>query len=117
MPIYEYRCESCAEHVEKLQKISDAPLKDCPACGKAALKKLVSASSFRLKGSGWYETDFKNKKKPTSTADESDKASGGKEEGKSDKDGKESNQGKDAKTRGSDKSGGKEGTARKTGAD
>jgi putative FmdB family regulatory protein len=62
MPIYEYRCESCGETLEKIQKFSDAPLTDCPACGKSTLKKLVSASSFRLKGSGWYETDFKTKK-------------------------------------------------------
>ena len=62
MPIYEYRCESCGETLEKIQKFSDAPLTDCPACGKSTLKKLVSASSFRLKGSGWYETDFKAKK-------------------------------------------------------
>lgn len=62
MPIYEYQCESCGETLEKIQKFSDAPLTDCPACGKSTLKKLVSASSFRLKGSGWYETDFKTKK-------------------------------------------------------
>jgi len=62
MPIYEYRCESCNEELEKIQKFSDPPLTDCPACGKATLKKLVSASSFRLKGTGWYETDFKDKK-------------------------------------------------------
>jgi len=66
MPIYEYRCESCGAELEKIQKLSDAPLTDCPSCGKAELKKLVSASSFRLKGSGWYETDFKNKSKPSS---------------------------------------------------
>lgn len=64
MPIYEYRCESCGATLEKIRKFSDPPLTDCPACGKSTLKKLVSASSFRLKGSGWYETDFKNKKKP-----------------------------------------------------
>lgn len=64
MPIYEYRCESCGEALERIRKFSDPPLTDCPACGKPTLKKLVSASSFRLKGSGWYETDFKNKKKP-----------------------------------------------------
>lgn len=63
MPIYEYRCESCGKELEKIQKFSDPPLTDCPDCGKPSLKKLVSASSFRLKGSGWYETDFKNKKK------------------------------------------------------
>jgi putative FmdB family regulatory protein len=59
MPIYEYQCEACGHRLEKLQKIADDPLKDCPACGKAELKKLVSAAAFRLKGGGWYETDFK----------------------------------------------------------
>lgn len=59
MPIYEYQCEACGHRLEKLQKIADDPLKDCPACEKPALKKLVSAAAFRLKGGGWYETDFK----------------------------------------------------------
>lgn len=63
MPIYEYRCNSCGAELEKLQKISDSPLVQCPECGKDTLVKLVSASSFRLKGSGWYETDFKTGKK------------------------------------------------------
>jgi len=63
MPIYEYRCAECGHEMEKLQKISDAPLTDCPACGKPALQKLVSAAGFRLKGGGWYETDFKSGKK------------------------------------------------------
>src|SRR5690606_41674312 len=76
MPIYEYRCESCGAEVEKLQKISDPPLKDCPACGKAALAKRVSAASFRLKGSGWYETDFKTGKKKA-LADAGGDAGGG----------------------------------------
>ena len=64
MPIYEYQCQACDEQIEALQKISDAPLVDCPQCGKPALKKMVSAAAFRLKGGGWYETDFKtgNKK-------------------------------------------------------
>ncbi len=62
MPIYEYRCESCGEGLEKLQKLSDAPLEICPVCGKPELKKLLSAAGFRLKGSGWYETDFKKDK-------------------------------------------------------
>lgn len=69
MPIYEYRCEACGAELEKLQKISDPPLRDCPECGRAALAKLVSASSFRLKGSGWYETDFKTGKKKNGVAD------------------------------------------------
>src|SRR5262245_27650626 len=61
MPIYEYRCGACGHHLEALQKMAEAPLRKCPECGKSQLKRLVSASQFRLKGSGWYETDFKNK--------------------------------------------------------
>ncbi len=60
MPIYEYQCQACGHRLEKLQRISDDPLKDCPACSKSELQKLVSAAAFRLKGGGWYETDFKN---------------------------------------------------------
>lgn len=59
MPIYEYRCESCGHELEKMQKLADAPLTDCPACGRPDLKKVISAVGFRLKGGGWYETDFK----------------------------------------------------------
>jgi len=59
MPIYEYQCEACGHVFDSLQKISEAPLTRCPDCGAEALKKLVSAPAFRLKGSGWYETDFK----------------------------------------------------------
>ena len=62
MPIYEYRCGACGHELEAMQKMSDEPLRDCPACGQAQLTKLISAAGFRLKGSGWYETDFKNKK-------------------------------------------------------
>jgi putative FmdB family regulatory protein len=61
MPIYEYRCGACGHHLEALQKMTDSPLRKCPECGKSQLKRLVSASQFRLKGSGWYETDFKKK--------------------------------------------------------
>lgn len=60
MPIYEYICEACHETYDALQKMSDAPLTDCPVCGKPELKKKLSAPSFRLSGSGWYETDFKS---------------------------------------------------------
>jgi putative FmdB family regulatory protein len=63
MPFYEYRCKSCGHELEALQKISDSPLLDCPECGEPALKKLISAAGFRLKGGGWYETDFKGGKK------------------------------------------------------
>lgn len=62
MPIYEYQCESCKEKTTKLQKISDDPLVTCPKCKKDTLKKIISATSFKLKGTGWYETDFKDKK-------------------------------------------------------
>jgi putative FmdB family regulatory protein len=61
MPIYEYICGACGHHLEALQKMTEAPLRKCPDCGKSQLKRLVSASRFRLKGSGWYETDFKDK--------------------------------------------------------
>lgn len=60
MPIYEYQCKACGHKFEAIQKISDAPLSDCPSCSNPELKKLVSAAGFRLKGSGWYETDFKS---------------------------------------------------------
>ena len=59
MPFYEYECQACKFYTEVMQKISDAPLTKCPSCGKRQLKKLVSAPVFRLKGGGWYETDFK----------------------------------------------------------
>lgn len=59
MPIYEYACKHCKHTLDALQKMSDDPLVDCPECGEAALKKLLSAPRFRLKGKGWYETDFK----------------------------------------------------------
>src|SRR5689334_22430224 len=62
MPFYEYECENCKFYTEILQKVSDEPLKKCPSCGKSAMKKLVSAPVFRLKGGGWYETDFKGDK-------------------------------------------------------
>ncbi len=63
MPIYEYECQACGHVHEALQKISDEPLTKCPECNKKKLKKLVSAGGFRLKGEGWYETDFKSGKK------------------------------------------------------
>ena len=62
MPFYEYECASCKFYTEVMQKINDAPLKKCPSCGKSTLKKLISAPVFRLKGGGWYETDFKSDK-------------------------------------------------------
>jgi len=62
MPFYEYQCAACGHHHEELQKVSDRVLRKCPACGRPSLKRLVSAPVFRLKGGGWYETDFKNDK-------------------------------------------------------
>ena len=73
MPIYEYVCAKCEHSMEAIQKMSDAALTDCPECGEAALKKKISAAGFRLKGGGWYETDFKSgsKKNVTSSSDSS----------------------------------------------
>jgi putative FmdB family regulatory protein len=73
MPIYEYRCRSCGFEKEYLQKLSDAPITDCPSCGKAEMGKLVSAAGFQLKGSGWYVTDFKNNGTRKEGADKADK--------------------------------------------
>lgn len=78
MPIYEYRCTQCGHKLEALQKLSEAPLTLCPSCGKEALTKLVSAAGFQLKGSGWYQTDFRGGSKPAASAD------GGKDSAKSD---------------------------------
>jgi putative FmdB family regulatory protein len=65
MPIYEYRCDECGHQEDHLQKVSERPLSKCPACGKKAYKKMLSAAGFQLKGSGWYATDFKTTgKKP-----------------------------------------------------
>jgi putative FmdB family regulatory protein len=64
MPIYEYQCNACHHAFDKLQKMSDAPLKKCPECGQDTVDKLVSAAGFQLKGTGWYVTDFKDKPKP-----------------------------------------------------
>ena len=78
MPIYDYKCQSCRHYFEVLQRISEEPLSACPECKKNALIKLVSAANFRLKGEGWYETDFKK--------DNQKNLAGNKEEKKSSKD-------------------------------
>jgi putative FmdB family regulatory protein len=70
MPIYEYQCQACQHEHEALQKMSDPALKDCPQCGAAALVKKISAAGFRLKGGGWYETDFKGSGKKKNLAGE-----------------------------------------------
>jgi putative FmdB family regulatory protein len=59
MPFYEYQCKNCGHDLEAMQKVNDPPLKKCPHCGKSQLQRLMSAPVFRLKGAGWYETDFK----------------------------------------------------------
>jgi len=70
MPIYVYQCNACGERMDKLQKISDPVLVDCPLCGQPALQKMVTAAGFRLKGSGWYETDFKTEGKRNLAGDQ-----------------------------------------------
>lgn len=74
MPLYEYRCDACGHEMEALQRISDEPLLECPSCNQAALRKLVSAAGFRLKGDGWYETDFKSGSKKNLADSGSDSA-------------------------------------------
>lgn len=75
MPIYEYRCEECGHQLEAIQRMSDDPLKRCPACSQDTLSKQISAASFRLRGGGWYETDFKTgKKKQLADSDSSSPA-------------------------------------------
>lgn len=73
MPIYEYECNACGHQLEVIQKMSDALLTDCPECGAAKLRKMISASGFRLKGSGWYETDFKGSGKKNLVSTDTDK--------------------------------------------
>jgi len=86
MPIYEYVCNECGHQLEALQKMSDAPLLECPACEKDALKKKISAPGFRLSGSGWYETDFKsNNQKNLSKEDSTEKGSSSKSDKATDK--------------------------------
>ena len=72
MPIYEYVCSDCGHELEIIQKMSDPLLTDCPKCKQSSLKKQVSAAGFRLKGNGWYETDFKGKKSPPKKETSSD---------------------------------------------
>ena len=72
MPIYEYECPSCGHRMEAIQQLGAPALTDCPACAKTDLRRLVSAAGFRLKGSGWYATDFKDKGKTQPKTAESD---------------------------------------------
>ena len=106
MPIYEYQCRECNHAFDALQKMNDDPLTDCPDCGKPALRKLLSAPNFRLKGSGWYETDFKDKNQRNLAGDagKGDNKGSGKEadKGSGKKSGKESGKGTDKKSASTD---------------
>ena len=109
MPFYEYECQACKYYAEVMQKIGDPPLARCPSCGKQTMQKLVSAPVFRLKGSGWYETDFKSDKEGRRNLlgpekDES-KPEAAAKDGKDGKDGKDS---KDAKPAAAEKKESKE---------
>jgi len=101
MPIYEYGCRSCGHTLDALQKLSDKPLRKCPECGKSALKRLMSAPAFRLKGGGWYETDFKSEKEKKRNL-----ADGGAERAKVDGNGKEPAAGGEKKAAGEEKNAG-----------
>ena len=107
MPIYEYRCRACGHEMEKLQGMNDTELTDCPLCGEAELHRLVSAPGFRLKGGGWYETDFKqgNKRNLVDSGESNEDAT----PSKVDSSGSESVEKKPAAK--PDKSGGKNATA------
>ena len=85
MPFYEYECQSCKFYAEVMQKISDPPLVKCPSCGKRTMQKLISAPVFRLKGSGWYETDFKSDKEGKRNLAEREEPKPAAEESKSEK--------------------------------
>jgi len=98
MPIYEYQCQRCGHHHEALQRLSDPQLRQCPECGRKALKRLVSAVRFRLAGSGWYETDFKSDKEAKRNLHEKGDKEEAKEEAKKDSAGAAEGDGKaDAK--------------------
>ena len=85
MPIYEYACKKCDHTLDALQKMSDDPLVDCPECEEPALKRLISAPRFRLKGKGWYETDFKKDNQRNVLKSDTEPAKSDKSDGKSDK--------------------------------
>ena len=98
MPIYEYECRDCGRRLDALRKISDPPLTECPECGRHSLKKLLSAPHFRLKGSGWYETDFKHSGREKPAGEAKAGAENGKTAGKDKDSAKTSSGGDSAKT-------------------
>ena len=109
MPIYEYRCAACGHRLEALQKFTEAPLSDCPVCGKEALAKLVSLAGFQLKGSGWYATDFKN-----SGAKPAAKSDAGKDGESKPAEAKKSDAGKDGESRPAEAKSASQGDAKST---
>jgi putative FmdB family regulatory protein len=109
MPIYEYRCAACGHKLEALQKFTEAPLSDCPVCGKEALAKLVSLAGFQLKGSGWYATDFKN-----SGAKPAAKSDAGKDGESKPEEAKKSDAGKDGESRPAEAKSASEGDTKST---
>jgi putative FmdB family regulatory protein len=122
MPFYEYQCKSCGHELEAMQKVSDPPLKKCPDCGKSQLQRLMSAPVFRLKGGGWYETDFKgDKDSQRNLADrpESDAPKDTKEADSTAKDekGKEGKDAKTSETKGSEAPAAKEPAAKEKSTD
>lgn len=108
MPIYEYECSHCGHHCEKLQKLSDEPLRDCPECHEPSLQKLISLSAFQLKGTGWYVTDYANKGKQDTGGTETTSSNG------SDKDTKKG-KGDSKSDSGSSSSGGEGGSSNSEG--
>ena len=102
MPIYEYRCDSCDTNFDAIQKFSDAPLTECRACGASGIRKLLSAPAFRLKGGGWYETDFKKDKQRNIVKSDGDGGKSGGSSGSSDSGSKSSGGDSSSKSSGSD---------------
>jgi putative FmdB family regulatory protein len=125
MPFYEYQCKNCGHELEAMQKVSDAPLKKCPHCGKSQLTRLMSAPVFRLKGGGWYETDFKGDKdsqrnladRPDADAPKETKEADSKGKDEKGKEGKEGKEAKTAETKTSEASPAKEPVAKEKSAD
>lgn len=101
MPFYEYQCSACEHYLEVLQKISDTPLRKCPNCGKSTLKRLISAPVFRLKGGGWYETDFKSDNEQKRNIHGSEEPAADKSDAKAGADNGSKDKGTDAKSEGS----------------
>jgi len=113
MPIYEYRCQDCGHELESLQSMSEDPLTDCPECGKPELKRKISAAAFRLKGGGWYETDFKqdNRRNVAGEPKSGEKKEGDKKESGGKKDGGKSDSSKAKPEPGDAKAAGKKAAA------